>query len=68
MEPSEIWGLILKADEKLKYATDAKAEQRTDQARALLATALHEATAVGNEQLAVQAQRRLDDLGPAADA
>ena len=66
MEPQEIWGLILKADDKLKYATDAKAEQRTAQAIELLTQALAEARAIGNEQLASQANTRLDDLTPDA--
>ena len=33
MEPSEIFELIVKADEKLKYATTSKADARKEQAR-----------------------------------
>ena len=62
LEPSEIFALIVKADEKLKYATDARAGQRVEQARGLLQEALDAANAIGNEQLAAQAQLRLDEL------
>ena len=36
MDPKEIFELIIKADEKLKYATDANRELRSSQARTLL--------------------------------
>jgi hypothetical protein len=62
MEPQEIWGLIIKADEKLKYATDTTAGQRAEQAVALLQQALAEARAIDSEPLVTQAQTRLDDL------
>ena len=62
MEQSEIFELIVKADEKLKYATDTTADKRAEQARALLDQAKSEAEAIGNEQLIEQAQRRLDEL------
>ena len=62
MEPNEIFELIVKADEKLKYATAAKADTRATQARALLAQALEAAREIGNDQLVAQAERRLADL------
>ena len=61
-EPSEIFELIVKADEKLKYATAAKGDVRADQARALLDRAREAARAIGNDALAVQAETRLTDL------
>ena len=36
MEPNEIFELIVKADEKLKYATAGKQDVRRNQARELL--------------------------------
>jgi hypothetical protein len=62
MEPSEIFELIVKADEKLKYATAEKSDLRRSQAADLLAQALREAEAIGNEQLVGQAKVRLADL------
>ncbi|MEX0991607.1 MAG: hypothetical protein WD004_04990 [Actinomycetota bacterium] len=62
MEPGEIWDLIVKADEKVKYATDERAGIRVDQARALLDEALRAAEAIGNDGLADQARTRLQDL------
>jgi hypothetical protein len=62
VDPKEIFELIIKADEALKYATEEKAEARTRQARTLLQQALEEATAIGNDALVDQAQRRLADL------
>jgi len=62
MEPNEIFELIIKADEKLKYATDANADVRRQQARELLDQAKTEAEAIGNEQLVQQAETRLADL------
>ncbi len=62
MEPKEIWELIVKADEKLKYATDDRSAVRADQARELLETALREAEAICNDALADQARTRLLDL------
>lgn len=62
MDPKEIFELIIKADEALKYATEEKAEARTRQARTLLLQAREEAAAIGNEPLVDQAQRRLADL------
>ena len=64
MEPKDIFELIVKADEKLKYATPDKAGTRARQARQLLGKALDEARAIGNEGLVAQAEQRLADLGP----
>ena len=63
VEPNEIWELIVKADEALKYATAEKADRRREQAVERLREALREAEAIGNEQLAQQATTRLADLG-----
>ena len=63
MDPAEIWQSIVKADELLKYATEAKAEVRKEQAVALLRQALSDATAAGNDPLMEQARTRLRDLG-----
>jgi hypothetical protein len=62
VEPEEIFQLLIKADERVKYATDARATQRRDQARELLEQARTEAQAIGNQQLVEQAERRLADL------
>ena len=62
MEAKEIFDLIIKADEKLKYATPDKADARAAQARELLVQARTEAEAVGNQALVEQARRRLADL------
>lgn len=62
MEPAEIFELIVKADEKLKYATASKGDQRAHQAADLLGRALDEAEAIGNEALIQQAKVRLADL------
>ena len=63
MEPNEIFELIIKADEKLKYSTEGNAEVREGQARDLLARARDEARAIGNDQLVAQVEQRLSDLG-----
>jgi len=63
VDEKEIWETIVKADEKLKYATDKLAPVRRQQARELLQEALAEAEKIGNEQLAEQARTRLHDLG-----
>ncbi len=63
MEPNEIFDLIVKADERLKYATPDKADTRRKQAVELLTKAREEAKAIGNEQLVAQAETRLADLG-----
>jgi hypothetical protein len=62
MEPDEIFQLIVKADERLKYATAGKGDARARQAADLLGEAQREAEAIGNEQLAQQAKLRLADL------
>jgi hypothetical protein len=63
MDPKDIFDLIIKADEKVKYANDANAELRKEQARALLRQARDEAASVGNDGLVTQAETRLADLG-----
>lgn len=62
MEPAEIFELIVKADEKIKYATAAKGDVRAKQAADLLAQAKSEAQAIGNEALVQQVEVRLRDL------
>jgi len=62
MDPKEIFELIIKADEKLKYATDANRELRSSQARTLLEQARDAAREIGNEGLVQQAETRLADL------
>jgi hypothetical protein len=62
VEASEIFDLIVKADEAVKYATPQKAGARIRQARDLLERARTEATAIDNRPLAEQAERRLADL------
>jgi hypothetical protein len=62
MEPREIFELIVKADEKLKYATAGKQDVRRDQARELLQQARAAATEIGNDALVQQADTRLADL------
>jgi glycogen debranching enzyme len=60
--PQEIFELIIKADEKLKYSTVGKQDVRTQQARELLERAREEARAIGNDALIAQAEQRLADL------
>lgn len=62
MEPDEIFQLIVKADEKLKYATAGKGDLRAEQAGELLAEALREAETIRNEPLVQQVKVRLADL------
>jgi hypothetical protein len=62
MEPKEIFELIVKADEALKYATEEKGEARRRQAKGWLTQAKAEAEAIGNQPLVEQADRRLADL------
>ena len=62
MEPGEIFQLIVKADEKLKYATASKGDVRAKQAGELLTEALREAEAIGDDALVRQAKVRLADL------
>lgn len=63
MEPKEIFELIIKADEKLKYAHEDNAGLRKQQARDLLERAKAAATEIGSEALIAQADTRLADLG-----
>ncbi len=63
MDPKEIWETIVKADERLKYATDRLTDVRRQQAAELLREALAAAETLGNDQLAEQARTRLRDLG-----
>jgi hypothetical protein len=62
MEPNEIFELIVKADERLKYAHEDNAGLRTRQARELLVKARDAAREIGNEGLVRQAETRLADL------
>jgi hypothetical protein len=62
MEPNEIFELIVKADERLKYAHEDNTGLRTQQARDLLEQARDAAREIGNEQLVQQAETRLADL------
>ena len=62
MEPNEIFEMIVKADEKLKYATASKADARKEQARDLLTQARDAAREIGNDALVDQAELRLSDL------
>jgi hypothetical protein len=63
MQPNEIFELIVKADEKLKYATAARTDARRMQAVDLLNRALEAAREIGNDGLVKQAELRLADLG-----
>ena len=62
MEPNEIFELIVKADERLKYAHEDNAGLRTQQARDLLVQARDAAREIGNEALVQQAETRLADV------
>jgi hypothetical protein len=62
MQPNEIFELIVKADEKLKYATAARSDARRRQARDLLTQALDAAREIGDDGLVKQAELRLSDL------
>jgi hypothetical protein len=61
MEPQEIFELIIKADEKLKYAHEDNAGLRRQQARDLLVRARAAATDICKEPLVQQADTRLAD-------
>jgi hypothetical protein len=65
VDPREIFELIVKADEKLKYATSGKSDVRKRQARDLLVQARAAAVEIGNDALVQQADTRLADLGEA---
>jgi hypothetical protein len=62
VDPKDIFELIIKADEKLKYARPSVGDVRARQAADLLTQALHEAEAIGNDALIQQAKVRLADL------
>jgi hypothetical protein len=62
MQPKEIFELVIKADERIKYASPDNAAMRREQARELLLRARGEAEAIGNEGLVAQADQRLADL------
>jgi len=62
VEPQEIFELIIKADEKLKYAHEDNAGVRTRQARELLEQARAAAVEIGNDALVTQVDTRLADL------
>jgi len=62
VEPQEIFELIIKADEKLKYAHEDNAGVRARQARELLEQARMAAVEIGNDALVAQADTRLADL------
>ena len=68
MEPNEIFELIVKADERLKYAHEDNASLRTQQARDLLTQARDAAREIGNDALVQQAETRLADLDAAPNA
>lgn len=63
MDPKEIFELIVKADERLKYSNDANMDQRKQQAIDLLVQARDAAKDAGQEQLVQQVETRLADLG-----
>jgi len=63
MEAKEIFELMIKADEKLKYAHEDNAGLRKQQARDLLVQAREAAVEIGNDALVQQADTRLTDLG-----
>jgi hypothetical protein len=62
MDPKDIFELIVKADERVKYATPGRADARTGQARDLLGQALEAARSIENDALVRQAETRLADL------
>lgn len=62
MEPAAIFELIVRADERVKYATAGNADLRRRQARELLERARDAAREIGNDELLRQAETRLADL------
>ena len=62
MTEAEIFELIVKADEALKYATEEKGAARRKQARGHLEDAKAAAEEIGNQALVAQADQRLADL------
>jgi hypothetical protein len=67
MTPQEIFELLVKADERLKYATSGRSDQRHAQARDMLVQARDAAAAIGNDGLVAQAETRLKDLDAEGD-
>jgi len=65
VERDEIWQLILRADELVKYSA-GEGTPRRGQAVGLLVRALDAAEAAGEPGLAAQARVRLEDLGAEA--
>jgi hypothetical protein len=66
VDPKDIFELIVKADDALKYATEDKTAARARQARTFLLQARDEAMAIGDGGLVEQAERRLADLDKVA--
>jgi hypothetical protein len=66
MDPKEIFELIIKADEKLKYSNEANMDLRKQQAVDLLQQARDAAREAGVDALVQQAETRLADLGATA--
>jgi hypothetical protein len=62
VEANEIFELIIKADERIKYAKPGKGDLRAGQARELLEQARDAAREIGNDALVTQAETRLADL------
>lgn len=62
MEPSQIFDLIRRADERLKYVHGASASAARAAARELLERARDEARAAALEELVRQAEVRLEGL------
>lgn len=62
MEAQEIFELIVKADERIKYATADRTGTRARQALELLERAIQEARAIGEDALVSQAKQRLADF------
>jgi hypothetical protein len=61
--PQQVWALIERADERVKYASNRDSKAAYAQARELLEQAAAAAKTVpGAEKLAEQARIRLDDL------
>ena len=61
--PQEIWALIERADERVKYASNRDEKAAYGQARELLSKALAATRTVsGADKLAEQAEIRLKDL------
>lgn len=67
VDAAEVFELIVRADERLKYARPKDADLRRRQARELLERARRAALAIGDEDLVRQVEVRLADLGPEAE-